>query len=241
MSQKTQGVESAWPMSPGWFLFWLLLLHLLAWTLVPALLNQNLPLDVIEELTWGCEWQWGYDKHPPMSAWMMEAMAWLTGAADWGQYLLSQLTIVIAFYAIWSLARDFVDDDRALLAVLLLEAVYFHNFTTPEFNANVALLLFWSLTLLMFWRSYRHDRMHDWLLCGVFAAAAILSKYFAGVLFLPLLLFLLLDADGRSCFKRRGLYAGLGLFFAAAVAAHALGRSARLYHDSIWAEPSSKR
>ena len=204
-----KNASSVWPLPPARLLFVVLALHLLLWTLIPALLNQNLPLDVIEGLVWGNEWQWGYDKHPPVSAWMMEGMAWLTGYSDWGQYLLSQLCVVIAFYAIWSIASEMVDQDHALLSVLLLEGVYFHNYTTPEFNANVALLFFWSLTLWFFWRSYKHDRLIDWILCGVFAALALLSKYFAAVLLLPLLLFLLLDKAGRHYFKRRHFYAGL--------------------------------
>jgi len=208
----TEGESSVWSVAPGWLLFWVLALHMLAWTIVPSLLNQNLPLDLIEELTWGREWQWGYDKHPPLSAWMMEGVAWLTGGADWGQYFLAQVCVVLSFVAAWFLAREFVDADRALLAVLLLEGIYFYNFTTPELNANVALHPFWSLTLLMFWRGYRYNRLIDWGLCGCFAAAAFLSKYFAAILFLPLVVFLLLDRRGRTCIKSKGFYFGAVLF-----------------------------
>ena len=44
------------------------LAHLIFWTLVPSLTNQNLPLDTIEALAWGSNLDWGFNKHPPMSA-----------------------------------------------------------------------------------------------------------------------------------------------------------------------------
>ena len=41
-------------------------LHFVIWTALPAVLYYNLPLDVIEALTYGREWQLGYDKLPPL-------------------------------------------------------------------------------------------------------------------------------------------------------------------------------
>ena len=42
--------------------------HLIFWTLIPSLTNQNLPLDTIEALAWGNNLDWGFNKHPPMKA-----------------------------------------------------------------------------------------------------------------------------------------------------------------------------
>ena len=49
-----------------------LLSHLIIWTLVPTLSNENLPLDTIEALAWGSNLDWGFNKHPPMSAFFSE-------------------------------------------------------------------------------------------------------------------------------------------------------------------------
>ena len=46
--------------------------HLIFWTLVPSLTNQNLPLDTIEHLAWGSNLDWGFNKHPPMVAFFLE-------------------------------------------------------------------------------------------------------------------------------------------------------------------------
>ena len=46
--------------------------HLIIWTAIPVLTNNNLPLDTIEALAWGSNLDWGFNKHPPMSAFAVE-------------------------------------------------------------------------------------------------------------------------------------------------------------------------
>ena len=48
--------------------------HAAVWTLAPWLLYPNLPLDMIEALTYGREWQLGSDKLPPLPWWAMEIL-----------------------------------------------------------------------------------------------------------------------------------------------------------------------
>ena len=49
-------------------LIFFLFVHLIIWTLIPSISNNNLPLDTIEALAWASDIQWGYTKHPPLSA-----------------------------------------------------------------------------------------------------------------------------------------------------------------------------
>jgi 4-amino-4-deoxy-L-arabinose transferase-like glycosyltransferase len=65
----------------------------------------------------------------------------------------------------------------SLISVLLLEGIYFYNFTTPEFNVNVCQLPFWALSVLYAWKGFKDNKTLDWLLFGLFAALGILSKY----------------------------------------------------------------
>ena len=65
----------------------------------------------------------------------------------------------------------------SLISVLLLEGIYFYNFTTPEFNVNVCQLPFWTLSILYAWKGFKNNKTIDWLLFGLFAALGILSKY----------------------------------------------------------------
>src|SRR6201993_534312 len=77
-----------------------LALHFAVWTLLPTLLYANLPLDLIEALTYGREWQLGYDKLPPLPWWLVEAMYRLFGV-DAAYYALAQAAVIIAFAAVF--------------------------------------------------------------------------------------------------------------------------------------------
>ena len=152
--------------------------HLIVWTLVPTLTNKNLPLDTIEALAWGSNLDWGFNKHPPASAFFVEIFYKIFGSNDWAYYLLSQIFVVISFFAVWKFSEEFFNDKiYSLLSVLLLEAIYFYNFTTPEFNVNVSQLPFWALSVLYAWKGFKNNKTIDWLLFGLFAAIGILSKY----------------------------------------------------------------
>ena len=85
-----------------------LIIHLILWTLVPTLTNNNLPLDTIETLAWGSNLDWGFNKHPPASAFFLEVIYQTFGSQDWAYYLLSQL-FVVTFFALTVvfLAGDF--------------------------------------------------------------------------------------------------------------------------------------
>ena len=66
--------------------FIFVLSHLIVWTLVPSITNNNLPLDTIEALAWGSNLDWGFNKHPPMSAFFSEVFYQIFGAQDWAFY-----------------------------------------------------------------------------------------------------------------------------------------------------------
>ena len=161
--------------------------HLILWTLVPSLTNDNLPLDTIEALAWGSNLDWGFNKHPPGSAFFLEIVYQIFGAQDWAYYLLSQFFVVIAFIVVFKFAEElFKDKTLCLISVLLLEGIYFYNFTTPEFNVNVCQLPFWALCVYYSWKIFNKKKINfkDSFLLGVFAAIGFLSKY----LFIYLLL-----------------------------------------------------
>jgi len=154
--------------------------HLIFWTLVPYLTNHNLPLDTIEHLAWGSNLDWGFNKHPPMVAFFPEVFYQIFGSQDWAYYLLSQIFVLISFYYIFKLSKEIFNNDLlSLISLLLIEGIYFYNFTTPEFNVNVCQLPFWSLTVYFSWKIYnsREIKFTDCFLVGLFAAFGFLSKY----------------------------------------------------------------
>ena len=84
--------------------------HLIVWTAIPTLTNNNLPLDTIEALAWGSNLDWGFNKHPPMSAFVADTFYFFFGAQDWAYYLLSQICIIVSFFAVFKLAEDFFEN-----------------------------------------------------------------------------------------------------------------------------------
>ena len=164
--------------------------HLIFWTLIPSLTNHNLPLDTIEALAWGSNLDWGFNKHPPMSAFFSEVIFQIFGSQDWAYYLLSQIFVLIAFYYVFKFAHEILGNIKSsLISVLLLESIYFYNFTTPEFNVNVCQLPFWSLVVYYSWKIYSSQeiKFSDCFLVGLFGAVGFLSKY--------LFLYLLISID----------------------------------------------
>ena len=160
--------------------FIFLLSHLLIWTLVPTLTNDNLPLDVIEALAWGNNLDWGFNKHPPASAFFPEIFYQIFGSQDWAYYFLSQIFVIISFIYVFKLSNEILDNSLlGLFSVFLLEGIYFYNFTTPEFNVNVCQLPFWSLTVYYAWKIYNQKEINvlDCVYLGLFGAIGFLSKY----------------------------------------------------------------
>ena len=157
-----------------------IVIHLILWTLVPSLTNSNLPLDTIEHLAWGSNLDWGFNKHPPAVALFLEIFYRIFGPQDWAYYLLSQIFVVISFIVVFKFSEDlFKNKKLGLIAVLLLEGIYFYNFTTPEFNVNVCQLPFWALCVFYSWKLFDKKEVgfKDCLWLGIFAAIGFLSKY----------------------------------------------------------------
>ena len=152
--------------------------HLFIWVAIPTFSNNNLPLDVIEAIVWSDGWPLGWEKHPPLSSWFPGFFFKIFGNQDWVYYLLSQLFVVTSFIVVWKFSLEFFENKiQSLISVLLLEGIFFYNFTTPEFNVNVCQLPFWSLTVFYCWRGIKNNDNYSWLLFGLFAGLGILSKY----------------------------------------------------------------
>jgi len=175
-------------------LYIFLFLHLLLWTLIPSLSNTNLPLDTIEALAWGSNLDWGFNKHPPLSAFAVEFFFNIFGNNDWAYYLLSQIFVLISFFIVWKFSNEVLEDKTySLLSVLLLVGIYFYNFTTPEFNVNVSQLPFWALSIYFFWKGINLNKNIDWILLGIFSALGFLSKYLFIYILITLFIFFILN------------------------------------------------
>ncbi len=160
------------------FFYLLCLYHLIIWTIIPYLSNKNLPLDVIEALAWGQNFDLGYTKHPPLSGWIPGMLFKFFGNKDWVYYLLSQIFIIVSFIFIWKLASLFFKKKiYVLLSVLSIEGIVFFTFETPQFNVNICQLPLWIGTIYFFLKSIKNNKISDWIFLGIFSAFGFLTKY----------------------------------------------------------------
>jgi len=173
-----------------------LLLHAVVWTALPSLLYKNLPLDVIEALTYGREWQAGYDKLPPLP-WFLAEIAYRAFGADDALYALSQVAVVIAFALVRLTARPLIGAAGAFAAILIIDGMNYFNTSATKFNHNVAELPLWALAGFAFHAALRQDKLRFWVLLGIALGLAWWAKYFMVILAAPLALFLLLDPNAR--------------------------------------------
>src|SRR5579871_4064921 len=103
------------------WLYLFIIVHLLLWTVVPALIRYNLPLDSIEGSLWGHQLEWGYDKNPFLNGWLTSFAIYLGGPSGWMVYLFSQLSVALCLLVVWQIAKQILSPIYALIAVMLLE------------------------------------------------------------------------------------------------------------------------
>lgn len=191
--------------TPGRAFAAFLALHAAVWTLLPTILYPNLPLDLIEALMYGREWQLGYDKLPPLPWWLVEIAYRLVGH-DFAYYLLAQVSVIAAFAVVFVAARPLTGTLGALVAVLILDGLHYLNYTSAKFNHDVIQLPFWALAGFALHRGLRGRGIADWVLLGLAVGTLLWAKYFVVVLVAPMVAFILVDREARQCLRTPGPY-----------------------------------
>lgn len=195
-----------------WFALFCLM-HLIFWLLAPTLLYHNPPTDSLEGIAWGNLWLWGYEKHPFLAPWLTAWATNMTGVVGWPIYLLSQLSVLICFWATWRLANKILSPWLALISVVLLEGINYYNLQATIFDPNILMLPLWALTILSFYNAVSLQKTRDWILTGIFAGLAMDSKYESVLLFIILFSVLLMSPEGRRSFNHSGFYLGIIIAF----------------------------
>jgi 4-amino-4-deoxy-L-arabinose transferase-like glycosyltransferase len=214
--QRKPNPLAAWVKdAPGAAFAAFLALHAAVWTLLPALLYANLPLDLIEALMYGREWQLGYDKLPPLPWWLVEAMHRLIGY-DFAYYLLAQIAVCTAFAFIYAMARPLTGALGALIAVLIVDGLHYLNYTSAKFNHDVIQLPFWAMAGYALHRALRGGRLLHWTLLGIAVGLSLWAKYFVVVLVAPMVVFALANRDARKALATPGPYVAAAVALAIA-------------------------
>src|SRR6476646_6068426 len=119
------------------------------------------PGDVPLVLAVGHEWLPGSPYGPPLAYWLAEIAFTFGGIV--GVYLLSQLCVVVTFWAVFTLGRHMLGAAHAAMAILLMAGISVFTVPMLEFSQTVLAMPLTALTLLFGYRALADNRRGDWL------------------------------------------------------------------------------
>lgn len=188
-----------------WLVVWLLI-RTCAWMALVLSVYSNPPLDLVEWLSWGGSLEWGYSKHPPFPAWMANLFARLSPGDVWGVYLLSYLCSALCLLAAWVVARQYLPEHLALIAVLSLDGLVYLTHDIVEYSNNVVLDVGWAWTIACALRALQTQSIRWWVALGIAVGLSILTKYTIVILLMPLLGYMLFAREARHLLYKPGVY-----------------------------------
>ena len=170
----------------------------LLWALVPIMFYAGPPGDVPSVLAVGHEFQLGTYLGPPLAFWLAELAFDLAGGKLIGVYLLSQVCVVVTYWAVFALGRSIVGAQHAAMAVLLMVGVAAFTVPTPDFGPVILTMPLWAVILLHYWRAVGENRRAYWLPLAVEIGLLLLTTYVGLILIGLLVLFTLTNKRARA-------------------------------------------
>ena len=168
------------------------------WTLVPALFYAAPPGDVPLVLAISKEWLLGSPYGPPFAYWLAEIAYRLAGGSVLGIYVLSQLCVLVTYWAVFTLGRRIVGTAHAAMAILLMAGISVFTVPTLEFGQSVLAMPLTALMLLFGYRALADNRRTDWLGAGIALGLLLLTAYAGLILLVLMALFVAATERGRS-------------------------------------------
>lgn len=186
-------------------LYIFLFINALCWSCL-CLVRNIIGNDALEAISWGELVDFGTNKHPPLSGWLLGGVYNLCGHHDFVAYFLGQISILIGFIFIYKLAKFFLEPEKAICSSLIMTSCYYYTYIAfyENFNCNFLSMAIWPMITYYFYKSVKENKTVDWILFGVASALGVLCKY--QVIFLFFALFLYLILCDRKQFRQKGMY-----------------------------------
>lgn len=160
----------------------------LLWVLVAWWTNTAQYGDHFEQLSWAQSMEWGYHKHPPLPSWLLAVAIRIGGLHAWWPSVLAGACIALNLVLTWRIACWLIGEDRAGLAVLFAGLQQGFMGKAQLFNHNSVLVVCVSAVVLLALRATQLEATRParqqtlrWVLVGVMAGLAMLSKYQAAL------------------------------------------------------------
>lgn len=186
------------------------------WVLLAALFNPAQFPDNIEQFSWGQSLEWGYSKHPPVPSWLMSIVIWLSNASPNSAYIAAAICFSATAILTYLIARrlttnpiealDLSYTDRVSSLALVFWGLHLSfSWRAQIYNHNSVLVLFMALTVWAALRASQSQKMAAWLLLGISAGLALLTKYQAAIGFVGIVFALWQSGSLVSKANRWGL------------------------------------
>ena len=182
-----------------------LLVFVLGWSFCQFLRHQ-IGIDAMEAICWGELLDFGTNKHPPLSGWVIASIFNLFGQNDHAVYFIGSTCVAIGMLFVYKLAKYFLTKEKAACAAMIMTACFYYTFQLfdDNFNCNTLSIALWPMIVYFYYKSVRENRLKDWILFGLTTGLGALTKY--QIVFLVLALFIHFILFERKYFKQIGLY-----------------------------------
>jgi 4-amino-4-deoxy-L-arabinose transferase-like glycosyltransferase len=173
----------------------------------------SLPSDMLENLLWGKDLAFAYDKHPPFFAWESYLTIKLFGGNLLFYHILTPLNQIALLWFIYLLGTKLFKPEKALLAVVLVQGIIFHVFYY-KFNGNTANLGFFGAIYFVFYKIIKEEDYKLFPVLGALCGIIMLTKYSAILLIGILGAIGIFTKEGRKAMKSFYLIPAILIFFA---------------------------
>ncbi|RED38108.1 dolichyl-phosphate-mannose-protein mannosyltransferase [Rhodopseudomonas thermotolerans] len=164
--------------------------------------------DTRELIAWGRHFPLITPVHPPMMVWAGGAVDRLFGPSGAAIVAANQVLMAIGFAYLYAVLRLLVERPMATYLIVLAGTSFYAVFAPLSWalNADILQLTSWPAVIFHLLRARQSDRWLHWILLGVWAAIAALTKYNAAVLFLAIAVGVVALPSFRRCLTRPGFY-----------------------------------
>lgn len=187
-----------------------LAVHLIVWSCI-GLIRTVLPTDALEGIYWGSFMDLGTPKHPPLFGWLAY-FTYLPFKHDYAIYFISQLFITFGFIYVYKLAKCFLDENKAMLSVIMLEGCWAYSYITGYygFNPDVIMLFILPVIAYYFYQCITRNKKSDWIILGIITGISFLNKYQTAMLIIPMFVW--------ACIFKRDVFKNIFFYISVIIA-----------------------
>ncbi len=152
------------------------------WVGTSLFANTSLFPDAAEQFIWSKSLEWGYYKHPPLTTWVFAAAVAVLGAHAWVPSVVAGACMVATGVATWAVAKQLLGIRWAWFAAVLWSFQQWFSLRAYLYNHNTILVLTFALAACAAVHAVsKPHRRGRWVLVGLLAGLAMLSKYQAAI------------------------------------------------------------